>query len=149
MLVQKWREARGDGEDKEIRADDLSAPSTPARACATRRTSSGLRRLVSRPAVRSTKSGAPTSSQARAAELDEIIDEEGLKPDETGRSSSTAFRDGAIQTTGTAITRVLPPVSRVLGRRWPRREEAASARTLGVFFERFFGLGTSGLGIDE
>ena len=41
---------------------------------------------------------------------------------------ATAFRDGAIPTTGTAITKVLPPVLTLRSRRRPRREEAARAR---------------------
>ena len=40
----------------------------------------------------------------RVAELDEIIAEEGLKPDETKAFVAHAFRDGRIPMTGTAIT---------------------------------------------
>ena len=41
-----------------------------------------------------------------------IIAEEGLKPEETRAFVAKAFRDGAIPTAGTAITKILPPVSR-------------------------------------
>lgn len=48
----------------------------------------------------------------RDAELDAIIESENLRPDETRAFIETSFRDGAIRATGTAITKVLPPVSR-------------------------------------
>ena len=127
MLVQKYREARGDGEDMEIRADDQPGDRLQPDAAQQEGPHRGLRRLVSRPPARSTTSGRPTSQRAREADLDEIIEDENLKPDETRAFIDTAFRDGAIQTTGTAITKVLPPVSRFSARRWPRREEAARA----------------------
>ena len=44
--------------------------------------------------------------------LSMIIREENLRPDQTHAFVNVAFRDGAIQTTGTAITSVLPPDSR-------------------------------------
>ena len=62
----------------------------------------------------------------RDAELEQIIAEEGSNPRRPGRSSR-AFRDGAIQTTGTAITKILPPVSRFAtdGGHGSREEERA------------------------
>jgi type I restriction enzyme R subunit len=51
-----------------------------------------------------------------------------------------AFRDGVVQPTGTAITKILPPVSRF----GPAGGHAAKKQTvlgkLGAFFDRFFGL---------
>ena len=51
-----------------------------------------------------------------------------------------AFRDGAIPSAGTAITKILPPVSRFSA----GAEHATKKRTvlerLNNFFERFFGL---------
>ena len=41
-----------------------------------------------------------------------IIDEEKLKPDETRHFLENAFRDGTLKTTGTAIDKIMPPVSR-------------------------------------
>ena len=48
----------------------------------------------------------------RSAELTTIINTEGLIPDETATFVDKAFRYGSIQSSGTAITKILPPVSR-------------------------------------
>ncbi|MYF00979.1 MAG: hypothetical protein F4234_12580, partial [Gammaproteobacteria bacterium] len=51
-----------------------------------------------------------------------------------------AFRDGAIQTTGMAITKILPPVSR-FGKGGDHATKKQSVLdSLSVFFERFSGL---------
>ena len=50
--------------------------------------------------------------EKKLEELDSIITEEVLDKDETYKFINNAFRDGFIQTTGTALTKVLPPVSR-------------------------------------
>lgn len=51
----------------------------------------------------------------KAADLQEIIDSEGLRPYETNVFIENAFRDGAIRTTGTDIDKILPPMSRFGG----------------------------------
>jgi type I restriction enzyme R subunit len=79
-------------------------------------------------------------------ELDQIIVDEGLKPEETRKFVETAFRDGAIQTTGTAITEILPPLSRFsVGGAHGEKKQRVLAK-LREFFDRFFGLGSNGLG---
>jgi len=50
-------------------------------------------------------------AEAKVKELDAIIDEQHLKPQETREFMEAAFRDGAIPVTGTSVTRILPPVS--------------------------------------
>ena len=77
----------------------------------------------------------------REAELDAIITEESLKPEETRSFVESAFRDGAVQTTGTAITRVLPPASRFSPDGGRAEKKQRVIQRLGEFFERFFGLG--------
>ena len=71
-------------------------------------------------------------------ELEKIIDDENLNRDEAYRFIKNAFRDGSIPTTGTAITKVLPPVSRFskTGERTKKRESIIVKFTR--FFERFF-----------
>ena len=73
-------------------------------------------------------------------ELDRIIAEEGLKPEPTRQFITRALQDGAVPTTGTAITRVLPPTSRFT----PSGDHAAKKRVvlarLEDFFTRYFGL---------
>ena len=76
----------------------------------------------------------------KTQELDQIIAEEGLNAPEAKVFVENAFRDGAIPATGTAITKILPPVSRFS----KNNDHATKKRTvlakLGAFFERFFGL---------
>ena len=50
--------------------------------------------------------------QKKREELERLITEENLNKEETFRYIENAFRDGYVQETGTAITRVMPPVSR-------------------------------------
>lgn len=71
-------------------------------------------------------------------ELEEIITSEGLDHDATYSFIKNAFRDGTVATTGTAITKVLPPVSRFspTGERSKKRESVLSKLT--GFFDKFF-----------
>ncbi|MDP2402085.1 MAG: type I restriction endonuclease subunit R, partial [Actinomycetota bacterium] len=111
MLVEKWRAAHGDGADTEIRASISRAiDASPS----LRNKKDLIEAFVDSVSV----SGAIDEEwQAfilarREAELAAIIESEGLHADETRSFIETAFRDGAIRATGTAITRVLPPASR-------------------------------------
>ena len=71
-------------------------------------------------------------------ELESIITEEKLDKDETYKFINNAFRDGFVQTTGTAITKVLPPVSRFspTGDRTKKRDTVLEK--LGAFFNKFW-----------
>jgi type I restriction enzyme, R subunit len=71
-------------------------------------------------------------------ELEQIIKNENLDSDATYKFVRNAFRDGNVATTGTAITKVLPPVSRFspTGERTKKRENVLGKLT--SFFERFF-----------
>ena len=71
-------------------------------------------------------------------ELGRIITEEGLDTNETYKFINNAFRDGFVQITGTAITKVLPPVSRFnpSGERTKKRE--AVLEKLIAFFNKFW-----------
>jgi type I restriction enzyme R subunit len=80
----------------------------------------------------------------RTAELDAIITEEGLKSAETKSFIEHAFRDGAIPTTCTAVTKILPPVSRFSADGGHGEKKQRMLTRLGAFFERFFGLSAAG-----
>lgn len=71
-------------------------------------------------------------------ELDRIIEEEKLNRKETYSFMDNAFRDGYIPATGTALTKILPPVSRFspTGERSKKRESVLSK--LLEFFTRFW-----------
>ncbi|HBS73055.1 MAG TPA: DEAD/DEAH box helicase, partial [Microbacterium sp.] len=77
----------------------------------------------------------------REAELEAIIEDERLRADATRAFIEIAFRDGALRTTGTAITKVLPPASRFAPDGGHGEKKQRVIERLGVFFERFFGLG--------
>jgi len=74
----------------------------------------------------------------KVEELDTIIADENLDKDETYTFIQNAFRDGNVTTTGTALSKVLPPVSRFseTGERTKKRESVIEKLTR--FFEKFF-----------
>lgn len=76
--------------------------------------------------------------EKKIEELEQIIENESLDRDATYKFIQNAFRDGSVATTGTAITKVLPPVSRFSpsGERTQKRESVLTKLT--NFFERFF-----------
>ena len=76
--------------------------------------------------------------EKKVEELEQIIAKENLDRDATYTFIRNAFRDGNVSTTGTAITKVLPPVSRFspTGERTKKRESVLTKLT--GFFERFF-----------
>ncbi|HET7023688.1 MAG TPA: hypothetical protein VFI39_00605 [Gemmatimonadales bacterium] len=80
-------------------------------------------------------------AERRRADLERIIADEGLDPDETRRFVENAFRDGGIQVTGTAITKILPPVSRFAEGGGHAAKKRTVLEKLGAYFERYFGLG--------
>lgn len=74
----------------------------------------------------------------KVEELEQIIASENLDHDAAYTFIRNAFRDGNVTTSGTAITKVLPPVSRFsqTGERTQKRDSVLSKLT--NFFERFF-----------
>ncbi len=76
--------------------------------------------------------------EKKVEELEQIIKNENLDREATYKFIKNAFRDGSVPATGTAISKVLPPVSRFspTGERSQKRESVLSRLT--SFFERFF-----------
>ena len=76
----------------------------------------------------------------KVEELEQIIISENLDHDATYAFIKNAFRNGNVATTGTAITKILPPVSRFspTGERSKKRESVLDKLTR--FFERFFNI---------
>lgn len=73
-------------------------------------------------------------------ELDKIITDENLNRDETYTFIHNAFRDGSVTTTGTAIVKILPKMSRFDPRgQYTKKCESVIERIM-KFFERFFGI---------
>lgn len=76
--------------------------------------------------------------ERKEADISAIIEEEKLKPEETRRFIDNAFRDGMLKTTGTAIDKIMPPVSRFGGGRAAKKQ--GIIEKLMVFFEKYLGL---------
>lgn len=142
MLVERWRRSRGDGEDVEIRASiDRAVGASP--------TLRSKKDLIEAFIEHINVTNPDDVGQAweefirrkRDEELERIIEAEGLNAEATRRFIEAAFRDGAVQTTGTAITQVLPPVSRFDPAGGHAEKKRRVLALLTEFFERFFGLG--------
>ena len=78
----------------------------------------------------------------REAELQTIITEEKLKPEDTCKFLENAFRDGEIKTAGTDIDKIMPPVSRFGGGGRAKKKQGVIDK-LKTFFEKYFGIGGS------
>jgi len=111
MLVDKCREQFVDGEDKEIRAEiNRAFDASP--------TLRNKKDLIEEFVEGVSVDGALDEewqvfiAKRREGELTELIEQENLRADTVHAFIEAAFRDGQLQTGGTAIARVLPPVSR-------------------------------------
>jgi type I restriction enzyme R subunit len=139
MLVEEYRKKKGWGEDKELKA-------TIFRAVDAAPTLRNKRDLIEDFVESVSVSGDVGEEWKRfvgerqAQELEEIIASEGLRSDAAQEFVARAFRDGGIQGTGTAITDVLPPVSRFRPDRNHQEKKSRVLTRLGEFFERFSGL---------
>ncbi len=76
----------------------------------------------------------------REEELETIITEEKLKPEDTRKFLENAFRDGEIKTAGTDIDKIMPPVSRFGGGGRAEKKQGVIDK-LKAFFEKYFGIG--------
>ena len=76
-------------------------------------------------------------------DLADIIKTEKLKDEETRKFVTNSFRDGALKTTGTEITSIMPSVSR-FGGGLAKKKQGVIAK-LKAFFEKYFGLGINEL----
>lgn len=139
MLVERYIKAKGTGADKEIRATiDRAVSSSPS----LRNKKDLIEQFVD-----SVSTTAKVDAEwvafiraKKAEELDRLIAEEGLNADETKVFVENAFRDGAISATGTAITKILPPVSRFAKNNNHAEKKRGVLDKLAAFFERYFGL---------
>ena len=79
-------------------------------------------------------------SAERERQLNEIICEERLRPEETRKFIENALRDGEIKTSGSGLDKLLPPVSRFGGGNRADKKKTVMERLKG-FLDRFFGIG--------
>ena len=139
LLVQKYREQRGDGSDKEIRAEISRALDASPRL---RNKKDLIEAFVDRvsPANELGMEWTEFIAMQKAAELDRIIDEESLRAEEAKEFMARAFRDGSLQSSGTAIVGIMKPVSRFSESNDHSQDKQRIVEKLTRFFERFFGL---------
>ena len=79
--------------------------------------------------------------EQREQDIQNMITEEKLKPEETRKFVENAFRDGALKTTGTDIDKLMPPTSRFGGGGALRdKKKQGVIEKLKAFFEKYFGL---------
>jgi len=140
MLVERYLKTKGSGQDKEIRAAiERAINASPS----LRNKKDLIEQFVDSV---STKAKVDAQWQAFVAkrkveDLDRIIADEGLNADETKAFVDNAFRDGAIPVSGTAITKILPPVSRFAKNNGHSAKKQTVLDKLAAFFERYSGLG--------
>ena len=132
MLVEQHRAAKGDGDDREIRATIDSSPSL-------RNKKDLIQEFVDRVTVTEDVSDEWRAyvEAKRTAELERIITEENLRPEQTRAFVESAFRDGQVRATGTAITTILPTVSRFAKGSNHGAKKQTVIDKLTAFFERF------------
>lgn len=139
LLVEQYVKKKGSGDDKEIRATiERAINASPS----LRNKKDLIEQFVDSV---STKGKVDTQWQAfvaakKAAELESIITEENLNAEATRSFIDNAFRDGVVQSAGTAITKILPPVSRFSKANGHAVKKQAVLDKLAIFFERYFGL---------
>jgi len=78
----------------------------------------------------------------RENDLNRIIEEEKLKPEETRKFIENAFREGEIKTVGTDIDKFMPPVSR-FGEGNRAQKKQTIIDKLKAFFEKYSGIGST------
>ncbi|CAH0497761.1 type I restriction endonuclease subunit R [Novosphingobium sp. CECT 9465] len=139
LLVERYLSSKGTGDDKEILA-------TIERAINSSPSLRNKKDLIER-FVDSVSSSAKVDAQwqafvaaRKAEELERIIADEGLNAEATHGFIDNAFRDGAIPSTGIAITKILPPVSRFSKGNGHAVKKQAVLDKLAAFFDRYFGL---------
>ncbi len=141
LLVEQWREVRGNGSGVELEAVTNITRAIDSSPSLRNKSDLIMAFVDSVNVTGDTREDWRIFVEARRTEeLETIIADESLKPDETRAFVDNAFRDGAVPTTGTAITRILPPVSRFSPSAGHAAKKQRVLDKLVAFFDRYFGL---------
>ena len=139
LLVEQYLKKKGTGDDKEIRA-------TIERAINSSPSLRNKKDLIEQ-FVDSVNTKVKVDAQwqsfvatKKVEELERIITEENLNAEAARSFIDNAFRDGSISVSGTAITKILPPISRFSKNNGHASKKQAVLDKLIAFFERYFGL---------
>lgn len=76
--------------------------------------------------------------EQQAKQLEQIIEEEHLRPEETRRFMTRAFQEGQVQEMGTEVSRILPPMPLFSKGKERSRKKETVLEKLKAFFTRFF-----------
>ena len=76
--------------------------------------------------------------EQQAKQLEQIIEEEHLRPEETRRFMTRAFQEGQVQEMGTDVSRILPPMPLFSKDKERSRKKETVLEKLKAFFTRFF-----------
>lgn len=139
MLVAKYLESKGSGQDKEIRISiEQAVDASPS----LRNKKDLINNFVDSVSAQGEVDTAWIAyiNAKKQEELERIIADENLKANETKTLIDNAFEDGVIPKTGTAVTRILPPTSRFGKNNNHAMKKQVVLDKLNIFFERFFGL---------
>lgn len=79
------------------------------------------------------------TNNERERELNQIIEENNLRPDETRRLVENSFHDGMLKTTGTDVDRIMPVMSRFGKNNNRIKKKQNIIERLLRFFEKYFG----------
>ncbi len=145
MLVEQYLRAKGTGKDREIRETiERAVAASPS----LRNKKDLIEQFVDSVSVTAKVDAAWMAFVAarEQQELDRIIAEEGLDAAATREFMENAFRDGAVPAAGTAITKILPPVSRFSADAAHSSKKRSVLERLNAFFERYFGLASRAVG---
>ncbi len=79
--------------------------------------------------------------EQKEVDLEKLIEEENLKPQETRKFVDNSFRDGIVKTTGTDLDKILPPMGMFgeAGRKRQAKKQIIIEKLL-QFFEKYFGM---------
>ena len=78
-------------------------------------------------------------AEQKEKELKEIISSEKLNEQETRKFISDCFENGEVKTTGTDISKMLPPMSRFGNNNRDSKKERVIAK-IKAFFDKFYGI---------
>ncbi|MDH6138336.1 type I restriction enzyme R subunit [Kitasatospora sp. GP30] len=141
MLVSEYQKQKGNGVDKELEARSNIARALEASASLRNKKDLVMEFVDSISAdINTVHAWQAYIAQKKHDELERIIAEENLKPGPARAFVEDAFRNGEIPTGGTAITKILPPVSRFAHGNNHGTKKAVVLEKLKAFFDRFSGL---------
>lgn len=147
MLVDKYRQEHGDGDDKDLRSEiSRAVDASPSLRNKKDLVEAFVESISAQPNTDIDVAWRQFIEARKNAELDEIIDSERLRTEPARAFMEQTFRDGELRTTGTEIIEILPRVSRFATN--PEHSlDGVKQRVLTKlkkFFDRFFGLVVSG-----